>query len=416
MDNVTYIPEKLEVWNRELADRLISNTVILSLFIIVGLLGNSTVIIIYSFIMKSDKEERYFIPFLAAVDLCACLVCASSGIANNMMQATFENNFACKTMQFLGPLFTFSSILFLLIIAVHRYLKVCKPFGKQMTLRWKQFAMCLSLITSLIFSLPMIYFHGVVSFPNTEKGIVGLRCSRSKSANKTLSLIFGGLLVIATVAIILSLVIMYSKIGYTILIHFRNTKTINGNKIHPEMENSTDVDKSRKRISSHEDPLCDEKDKNYTIQTDNTDLSGYCSAETDNAVLSSMYSPHTSVQTTKKDCDTRTTAQGNDNRCKTRGRRRKGKHNRIVVYKFTLMFMLITAIFLICYIPKVIIIMFEASNPKFWEELSDSTRTGVLFVYRMYIINNITNPFIYAFLDKKFAKEIKKLFKVCIRK
>ncbi|XP_062614992.1 galanin receptor type 3-like [Saccostrea cucullata] len=279
MDNVTYVPEKLEVWNRELADRLTSNTVILSLFTIVGLLGNSTVIIIYSFIMKSDKEERYFIPFLAAVDLCACLVCASSGIANNMMQATFENIFACKALQFLVPLFTFSSILFLLIIAVHRYLKVCKPFGKQMTLKWKQFAMCLSLITSLILSLPMIYFHGVVSFPNTEKGIIGLRCSRSKSANKTLSLILGGFLVIATVAIILSLVIMYSKIGYTILIHFRPTKAINENKSQLEMENSTDVDKSRKRISSHEDPLSDEEDKNYSIQTDNTDLSGYCSAK-----------------------------------------------------------------------------------------------------------------------------------------
>lgn len=70
------------------------------------------------------------------------------------------------------------------------------------------------------------------------------------------------------------------------------------------------------------------------------------------------------------------------------------------------MFMLITVIFLICYIPKVTIMLLEARNTKFWEEFSDSGRVGVLFVYRMYIINNITNPIIYAFLDNQFSREI----------
>ncbi|XP_061164949.1 cholecystokinin receptor type A-like [Saccostrea echinata] len=413
MDNVTYISEKLETWNRELAESLILNNVILSLYIIVGLLGNSTVIIIYGFIMKGDKEERYFIPFLSAVDLCACLVCASFGIALNMLQATFDNIFACKALQFLVPFFTFSSVLFLLIIAVHRYRKVCKPFGKQMTLKWKQFAMCLSMITALILSLPMIYFYGLVPFPNMEEGIDGLRCSRSKTANKTFSLIFGGFLVIATIIIILSLVTLYSKIGYIILIHFRNTKTINKNKSRLEAENSANVDQFQRRISSHKDPLSEEENKNYSIQTDTTDLSGCYVMETDNTRLSGAYSSQTSSKTTKKGSDQRPTLEGNVNYNKTKVRRRKQKHNRTVVHKFTLMFMLITVIFLICYIPKVIIIMLEARNPKFWEELSDSARAGVLFVYRMYIINNITNPFIYAFLDNKFAKEVKKLFKIC---
>lgn len=77
------------------------------------------------------------------------------------------------------------------------------------------------------------------------------------------------------------------------------------------------------------------------------------------------------------------------------------------------MFMLSTIIFLICYIPKVVIILLEARNPRFWEEFSDSGRAGILFVYRMYIINNITNPIIFAFLDSQFRGEFKKLFKNC---
>ncbi|XP_061164948.1 succinate receptor 1-like [Saccostrea echinata] len=299
MDNDTYISEKLERWNRELVESLILNNVILSLYIIAGLLGNSTVIIIYSFMMKSNKEERYFIPFLAIVDLCACLVSSSSGIALNMMQATFYNNLACKTLQFLVPFFTLSSVLFLLIIAVNRYLKVCRPFGKQMTLKWKQFAMCLSLITALMFSLPMIYFFGIVPFPNIEEGIIGWRCSRSKSADKTLSLTFGGFLLIAIITIIFSLVILYSKIGYTIFRHFNKTETER-----QKAENPINKEQFRKRMSSHDGSLNEEENKKCSLKTDSTKLSSNYSIKTDNMESSSAY-PQASTKTTKKDANSR---------------------------------------------------------------------------------------------------------------
>lgn len=96
---------------------------------------------------------------------------------------------------------------------------------------------------------------------------------------------------------------------------------------------------------------------------------------------------------------------------KSSAKRRKDQINKRAVHKFTFMFMLSTIIFLICYIPKVVLILLEARNPRFWEEFSDSGRAGMLFVYRMYIINNITNPIIYAFLDSQFRGEFKKLLK-----
>lgn len=63
------------------------------------------------------------------------------------------------------------------------------------------------------------------------------------------------------------------------------------------------------------------------------------------------------------------------------------------------MFMMIIVIFFICYILKVIIMLLEVGNLRFWEELLDLGRVGMLFVYRMFIINNIINLFIYVFLD-----------------
>ena len=82
---------------------------------------------------------------------------------------------------------------------------------------------------------------------------------------------------------------------------------------------------------------------------------------------------------------------------------------------FTLMFMLITFIFLICYIPKIVMLIVQALNPTFWEDLSDSGRAAMFFVYRMYIINNISNPFVYAFLDTQFKSNLKHLCSCCVR-
>ena len=84
--------------------------------------------------------------------------------------------------------------------------------------------------------------------------------------------------------------------------------------------------------------------------------------------------------------------------------------NKRIMIKLSLMFMLITVIFLICYIPKVTIMLLEANSQSFWEQLSDDTRPFVLFIYRMFIINNITNPFIYAFFDTLFLLSLKTSF------
>jgi hypothetical protein len=402
MENSTYLLEKLDEWNSKLASDLIPNSVILSLYILAGLFGNSAVILIYTFKMRENKEDRYFIPFLAIADLWASLVCTSKGIAENMMQVTFNNTHLCKAWWFFAAFISFMSILILFIIAIHRYLKVCRPHGKQMTLKWKRSALGIALTLALIVSLPTIYFYGSVPFPNDDERIVGQRCTRLKTANKTASLIFGGIVLITAVAIIVALIFFYLRIGYTILLHFKFIK----NTCKPDTSATLDAEISSKTeqsivtIPRHKGPLQGSDNGNYPIKTTITELSESLSSQT-------------SVNRNEKTVTTNTKCEENRKLNKSSGERIKERKNQQVVQKFTLMFMLITIIFLVCDIPKGIIMLLEASNSNFWEEFSDSTRAGVLFVYRMYLINNIANPLIYAFLDEQFAKEIKSLIKIC---
>ncbi|XP_052675172.1 5-hydroxytryptamine receptor 2B-like [Crassostrea angulata] len=272
MDNVTFdISQKVKEWNNEIVQSLIPNNTILSMYMVAGFGGNSLVIFIYGFKMKGSKEDRYFIPFLAMADLWASLICASFGIAQNMMQATFDNEQLCKTWYLFAALSTFTSVFFLQIVAVPRYLKVCQPLGRQMTLKWKRFALCMGLTIAFILAVPMTYFYGSDLFFNEELGISGFRCNRLSSVNKTWSLFYGSLILFITITIIVSLICLYSKIGLKIRDHLKRTKI---NRHHKTVEHSQgNVLNSDDRLSY---PERDTQSRDNDDRTEETGFSTTC--------------------------------------------------------------------------------------------------------------------------------------------
>lgn len=86
------------------------------------------------------------------------------------------------------------------------------------------------------------------------------------------------------------------------------------------------------------------------------------------------------------------------------------KTNKQTMFRITFMFMLITFIFIISFSPKVVIFIFECLNDRFWDSLPYNTRLLVRFFDVLFIINNIANPFVYAFLDVKFSQQLKSIF------
>lgn len=85
------------VWNDGIAMKLLPNNLILIVYMIKGFCGNGFVIFTYLCSKLWQEEERYFIPYLSAADLFACLVCASFGIILNLNQVTFDDSVLCKT-------------------------------------------------------------------------------------------------------------------------------------------------------------------------------------------------------------------------------------------------------------------------------------------------------------------------------
>jgi hypothetical protein len=67
MENIT-----LDEWNDEMTLNLIPDTLMLAVYLVVGICGNSIVIVVYAIQMNEVSDERYFIPILATSGDLSC--------------------------------------------------------------------------------------------------------------------------------------------------------------------------------------------------------------------------------------------------------------------------------------------------------------------------------------------------------
>ena len=85
----------------------------------------------------------------------------------------------------------------------------------------------------------------------------------------------------------------------------------------------------------------------------------------------------------------------------------KRKHSR----KITLMMLTITTIYVLSYLPFIIVSTLTAVNDDFWESKGKFESILTDLALRMYLVNNVTNPIVYSFWDLKFREECLALFR-----
>ena len=118
--------EIIEELNNEEVVRLIPMIIFLLIIALTGLPGNGLVCYIYRSKYRMSSS-RWFIFFLAAVDLILCAVIIPGEIITSVMQYTFTSGFLCKVTAFFNQWALLSLGLTLVIVSVDRYRKVCKP-------------------------------------------------------------------------------------------------------------------------------------------------------------------------------------------------------------------------------------------------------------------------------------------------
>ncbi|CAC5355774.1 unnamed protein product [Mytilus coruscus] len=226
--------------------------------------------------------------------------------------------------------------------------------------------------------MPLPFITEIIPVHSPRYRIIGMRCGSSRKGNKlarNVYFFFVGLFAIVTIT---TFIVIYSRIAYRIFRHFKIRRHQIDEK---ESANVEDV--------NTENNIADNNKEN---QEDST----VCNNPVNSKKTRSYENNHTTIMS------------------KQIGSEKRRKKNQRITYKMAIMFITITLVFLVCFIPNIIVLTISGIYKDFVEQLSTSQRSLVMFVYNMHIINNIVNPFIYAFMDTKFRKETRTLLRRAI--
>ncbi|KAK6167659.1 hypothetical protein SNE40_021633 [Patella caerulea] len=432
--NLTY-EELLRDLSDQKAMTLLPAILYVGILMVMGLLGNGLVCFIFARRLKAGTQN-IMILCLAASDLLICSIGMPTEIADMRFHYTFESEFACKLFRFVNSLCSLWSILTLVAIAVDRYIKVCRPFGRQMTIREAKTIVLLSLSIAILVSWPTIFIYGTRFADTKIEGLFGKDCSTSDAMKGTnYPLIFNSILFVGFVSFTIVFIVLYAKIYRKVkrqkeimdkarttvafTVKFLSLETVRTpttstqsdtpSAISPNISKQSD-DPWIKPCASSGNSGEDKRDsvenradhRNSVISdgepTDTTLI------EMDNHGTADLRESVTSVRPKTNDLRG---AEFKDSLCQKRGTKGKlGEENRTTAIAF-----LVTIVFVLSYLPYLAMTFSSIFNKGFDHHLRGSSLAAYNLFLRSYFVNSAVNPIIYGFLNLQFSRAVKTMFK-----
>ncbi|XP_060069048.1 uncharacterized protein LOC132549143 [Ylistrum balloti] len=422
--------DKLDYWSDFLVEQLRPVLMIISGYLVLGTVGNVFVMYIYWFGNKTSGEDRFFIPFLALFDLCANAVCSGSEIITEVNPLRFDSDIVCRLMALSSIAFVTMSSHLLLLITIDRYLKICTPFKSQMTLRRKKIALVFIVFAGTVVALPSLGLYGSVAVTMWEGNVTGRLCINVPSGEtriwhltyKTVMFLYGSVHFLA-------LVVLYILMLRSIYIQSRTRHRLQscqwqrptrGTQVR---EQTKIVSQSDKRAGENCVTDTPGHTSSYSIATISDGMmvpgnlpGGEMEPVTNNR---SNYSLDVSCQDdggrlmVKSDTvDTQT----NQNRASDIPGLQKQdaklvkstKRFKIKGLRLTLVFLVISIVYAITIGLKLVLMTIESAKENFWITMTPSEFVWFRFLYCVFVVNFIVNPFVYGFLDRKFQQIVRK--------
>ncbi|XP_033743451.1 LOW QUALITY PROTEIN: uncharacterized protein LOC117329563 [Pecten maximus] len=541
----------LDAWNRDEAYKLIPIDILLVLYAVIGVFGNIAVIYIYSFKLKVKFDDKFFILVLAGMDIIVCSTGPLFSLARNILPVNFQGDALCRICWYFVRTMGTASGMLLFIIAVQRYLKVCRPFGRQMTSFINKVALGVTFGVAIIIDIPIFVFYGETEIYDSHLNVTGYRCGRKDDESPSMKqdiLIYFYFMFACAGSVMLGVAVLYSMTGFTIYKQVKKHMNLTGESYkatthrnghenikaeannscislqditltdspevtskrgsYKSIKNSNGVDDSpvikknyKRNLQSYEKSVPLESEDSVSSKTNGSvegSEKGYEKGEqhlsirvtlTDDAVVAADNDKQSSLDTqqpikerentcngirdqvgttvpnqtnsktvsfkktnleplkddeedscndigtfTKSNLETIKDEDEGENRTKVSNKNvsikdtspvgspiRKGpkqesqvgvrwKKNRMMVHRFSIMFMMIAIVCTITYTPALIANMLvNLDSVQYWTEYAQWERILYLFLFQLYLLNHVANPFIYAFFDKTFRKEFKNM-------
>ena len=159
----------------------------------------------------------------------ACITSWIYFLSDTFFWVSFRSDELCKTLLFFLVQTMMTSDSFLLAIAVQRYIKICRPHAKQMSLFWRRSTIVLVVVANIFYSIPTVIVSGVNELPFLYRNITASdqSCFTGNKRYPLFQLIYYAILMFIIVANIVVTAGMYTPIAYVIYRHSRNHRIKN---------------------------------------------------------------------------------------------------------------------------------------------------------------------------------------------
>ena len=231
---------------------------IAALFTIVGAFGNCTTIALFRNKDSKWRQKRFFIHILAWWDLLALVHLMATSVFENMYSFEYLDDILCRYFVFNSVITAEISAYLLMVIALHRYLMLCRPAGVQMNNKRKKLAVLATLLVGTVLCIPILFVSGSESTTLIlfDRNFTTSPCR----AYNTLSNECYFIVIFMIHSVVISTVIfLFIKIGKVV---FRKTTKTNG---HTPTNVNTNTDIAEEAVSCMQTSvvdLTDDEDEN----------------------------------------------------------------------------------------------------------------------------------------------------------
>ncbi|XP_033751979.1 type-1B angiotensin II receptor-like [Pecten maximus] len=386
--------------------RRLAPVIYLAVLMALGIPGNLLVLVVYLRDF-TRSTHRTFILVLAALDLSVSIIALPFEITEMRFQYMFYAAIACKLFRANNIFLTCASIFTILCMSIERHRRICHPLRSQMTTRMCRLS-CLCIIAfSLILSSANFITTGI-RHVRLGDNLTGSDCSLDDSfVHSDFPLALDACLFLIVIGVFASLVILYSLIAKQI---YKQNKFRSKFAVPlPTVSKPCRIpDKAKREIQDGENDI---KVEHMTTNLEFLQQDGTTNFEKPNLEGSA---------TVRTICmNVSLPANGNDKQVGHDSVTSNRKGNGIFstqtsnkgTAKITKITFTISLVFFLSYLPYLLLSLVTSLKREFVAEPGPIASALLPIVIRSIFINNVANPFIYGFLDPKFRRSCKKLFK-----
>ncbi|KAK0057954.1 cholecystokinin receptor [Biomphalaria pfeifferi] len=376
----------------QMAMTLLPALLLLSIIMFVGFIGNILVFYVY-FTKFTPSSARSAILAMACYDLVTCLFSIPGEIVDMRFSYSFTSEVMCRGLRMVTTIILVASGLLLVLVAVDRFQRICRPLNDHYTSKdiWKRIFL-LSLLAAVI-AIPSPIMYGLsytaIDITNSDKlyknqTLYGLECSTSEAfKNHPLQRAYSILLLAVFLVAFTIMIILYILIGKQVLRHHSFVKAVRQGSGHV-------LDKPHSSHQDNNEPSFVEVKESSVLH------------EMDQDKESPTHKESIAKKTDEKKSQSRKqsvmhrirkVSQAGDSRTR----------------KTTMMLFCITIVFVISFLPHIILKATQAFNKHFDQNLNTTGIVMYNIFVRSYFFNTAVNFFVYGFCSPKFRAECKAL-------